>query len=74
MELFTFKGNKFVPSFVNQTFQFCDYFEKPMSQMLLHIIYPILQSFGKMPEGCPVKSVSIMIKNGIIYKYFYYEI
>lgn len=60
MELYTFKGNKFIPSILNQTFEFCDYFDKPMSQMLLHIIYPILQKGGKMPEKCPVPPVSIL--------------
>ncbi|XP_026479461.1 uncharacterized protein LOC113385847 [Ctenocephalides felis] len=63
MELYTFKGNKFIPSILNQTFEFCDYFDKPMSQMLLHIIYPILQKGGKMPEKCPVRPDSYYLHN-----------
>lgn len=36
----------------------CDYYKNPFSQVLTHLVYPVLQKFGKLPTSCPVERVS----------------
>lgn len=64
---FGFLGNQFIPAFINKTDNLCAYFKNPMSQMLIHLIYPSLQKSGKLPTSCPVQPVSFTY----IYYYLY---
>lgn len=43
---------------LNRTLDFCCFFENPLSEPLINIVYAAISSRGHIPSKCPIEKVS----------------